>query len=130
MPNGSATVWGSSSTAGDDGAKLGPIATRVRDDRIALEVCPSSNVHTGAVASLPEHPVDRLLDLGFCVTVNTDNRLMSATTMTRELQACSDTFGWTEQRVEQVLRNAADVAFCTDEERRRLHADIDAWRLG
>ena len=117
-------------TAGEDGARLGPTARRVRDDRITLEVCPSSNVHTGAVASMSEHPVDRLLDLGFCVTVNTDNRLMSATSMTRELQVCSDTFGWDEQRVEQVLRNAADAAFCTDQERRRLHDDIDAWRAG
>ena len=117
-------------TADGGGTRLGPVATRVRDDRIALEVCPSSNVHTGAVASLPEHPVDRLLDLGFCVTVNTDNRLMSATSMTRELAVCSDTFGWTEQRVEQVLRNAADVAFCSDDQRRRLHADIDAWCAG
>ena len=55
-------------------------------------------MHTGAVASLPEHPVDRLLDLGFRVTVNTDNRLMSATTMTEELVVCTETFGWSKDR--------------------------------
>ena len=111
-----------------DGARLGSIATRVRDDHIALEVCPSSNVHTGAVASLDAHPVDRLVDLGFRVTVNTDNRLMSDTSMTRELEVCASTFGWGEDRVARVLRNAADAAFCTDEERRRLLDAIAAWR--
>ena len=117
-------------TEGADGPELGPIATRVRDEAIALEVCPSSNVHTGAVASLPEHPVDRLLDLGFRVTVNTDNRLMSATSMTDELVVCTDTFGWTEDRVVRVLRNAADAAFCSEQERRRLHDAIEDWHGG
>ena len=112
----------------DGVASLGSIATRVRDDAITLEVCPSSNVHTGAVASLPEHPVDRLLDLGFCVTLNTDNRLMSATSMTRELSACVETFGWGIDRVAAVLHNGARSAFCDADERRRLVAAIDDWR--
>jgi adenosine deaminase len=116
--------------AGDDGAVLGPVATRVRDEGIALEVCPSSNVHTGAVASLAAHPVDRLLDLGFRVTVNTDNRLMSATTTTEEFATCVDTFGWGRDRVEQVLRNGVAAAFCSDDERRRLGALLDAWVAG
>lgn len=107
--------------------RLGGVAGRVRDDHIALEVCPSSNVHTGAVASLAQHPVDRLLDLGFRVTVNTDNRLMSATSMTGELTACVDTFGWDVAQVEQVLRHAADAAFCPEERRAVLHARIDDW---
>lgn len=106
---------------------LGEVAARVRDDHIALEVCPSSNVHTGAVASLEKHPVDRLLDLGFRVTVNTDNRLMSATSMTTELVACVDAFGWDGARVEAVLRHAANAAFCSDDVRADLLARIDAW---
>lgn len=110
-----------------EGHLLGDIATTVRDQQIALEVCPSSNVHTGAVASLDAHPVDRLLELGFRVTVNTDNRLMSDTSMTDEFVACVDTFGWGLPRVEDVLRNGADAAFCSTDQRQRLHARIDAW---
>lgn len=110
----------------DDGT-LGPLATRVRDEGITLEVCPSSNVHTGAVASLAAHPVDRLVDLGFRVSVNTDNRLMSATTTTGEYRVCVDTFGWGVDRVARTLRDGADAAFCSDAERRDLHARIDAW---
>lgn len=110
----------------DDGT-LGPLATHVRDQAITLEVCPSSNVHTGAVASLAEHPVDRLLDLGFRVSLSSDNRLMSATTTTREVQACVDAFGWGLDRVAATLRHGADGAFCSDGERRDLHARIDSW---
>ncbi len=109
------------------GGALGEIATRVRDEQITLEVCPSSNVHTGAVDSLAAHPVDRLLDLGFHVTVNTDNRLMSATSMTDELVTCVDTFGWDVDRVERVLRNGVEAAFCAEDERDRLLAGIDDW---
>lgn len=109
-----------------DGA-LGPLATRVRDRGITLEVCPSSNVHTGAVASLEQHPVDRLLDLGFRVSVNTDNRLMSATSTTDEHRVCVEAFGWGVGRVAEVLRSGADAAFCSDAERRDLHGRIDDW---
>ena len=55
----------------------------MRNERICLEMCPSSNVQTGAAASIAEHPIAHLADLDFRVTVNTDNRLMSATTLTR-----------------------------------------------
>lgn len=113
-----------------EGEQLGELAAWIRDEQIALEVCPSSNVHTGAVASLDAHPVDRLLDLGFRVTINTDNRLMSATSMTDEFVACVDTFGWDLDRVEHVLRNGADAAFCSTDERQRLHAAIGDWLAG
>ena len=68
----------------DDGA-LGPLARRVLDEQVPLEIAPSSNVQTGAYPSLAEHPVDRLHRLGFAVTVNTDNRLMSGVSVTSEL---------------------------------------------
>ena len=109
------------------GEDLGPLASHVRTQGIPLEVCPSSNVHTGAVASFHEHPVDRLLDLGFAVTVNTDNRLMSATTMTDEFLRCAEVFGWDADRITTLLRNAADAAFCTDAEHADLHTRIDTW---
>src|SRR5213075_2539633 len=64
---------------------LGRLAAYVRDKRIPLELCPSSNVQTGAAASIAEHPIGLLRDLRFRATVNTDNRLMSGTTVSREL---------------------------------------------
>ena len=67
------------------GPRLGRLAAYVRDKRIPLELCPSSNVQTGAAASIAEHPIGLLRDLRFRVTVNTDNRLMSGTSMSREM---------------------------------------------
>ena len=67
--------------------ELGRLAAYVRDKRIPLELCPSSNVQTGAAASIAEHPIGLLHDLRFRVTVNTDNRLMSGTSMSGEM-AC------------------------------------------
>ena len=73
-------------TVADDGtAKLGRLAAYVRDMRIPLEMCPTSNVHTGAAPSLAEHPIGLLTALRFRVTVNTDNRLMSGVTLSDEL---------------------------------------------
>jgi adenosine deaminase len=106
---------------------LGETARRVRDGRIALEVCPSSNVHTGAVASLRSHPIDRLLRAGFVVTVNTDNRLMSDTWATRELERCVETFGWGLDEVTTVLHNGVEAAFCDESLRRRLRDAVDGW---
>ena len=70
-------------TVNDDGSvELGRLAAYVRDKRIPLEMCPASNVQTGAATSIAEHPIGLLTDLRFRVTVNTDNRLMSGTSMT------------------------------------------------
>ena len=70
---------------GEGEPSLGRLANYVRDKRIPLELCPSSNVQTGAVKSIEEHPFDLLARQRFRVTVNTDNRLMSDTTMSREM---------------------------------------------
>ena len=71
--------------------QLGRLAAYVRDTRVPLEMCPTSNVHTGAVRSIEEHPIDLLRRLRFRVTVNTDNRLMSGITLTDEFAALSRT---------------------------------------
>lgn len=110
-----------------DGDRVGPVAQRVLDDEVALEMCPSSNVHTGAVDSLPDHPANRLLRRGVAVTINTDNRLMSNTTATQELGHAVDTWGWGVEEVAAVLRNAADHAFCDDAERATLRSRITDW---
>ncbi|MFT4128289.1 MAG: adenosine deaminase [Gordonia sp. (in: high G+C Gram-positive bacteria)] len=98
-------------------AVLGPIANVVRDKRIPLELCPSSNVQTGAVASLAEHPFDLLARLRFRVTVNTDNRLMSDTTMSREFAKLAGEFGYGWTDFERFTVNAMKSAFIHFDER-------------
>src|SRR4051794_3415852 len=80
-------------TAGTS-TELGRLAAYVRDKRIPLEMCPSSNVQTGAAASIAEHPIGTLARLRFRVTVNTDNRLMSGTSMSREMGLLAEAFGY------------------------------------
>ncbi|TFV53556.1 adenosine deaminase [Blastococcus sp. TF02A-35] len=104
--------------AGD--GSLGPVAQRVRDGRVTLEVAPSSNVQTGAYPSLAEHPVDRLHRAGFAVTLNTDNRLMSGVSVTSEVTDVATTFGWTWEDVQTVTERAVAGAFLDEDERRRL----------
>ncbi|MGY1988612.1 adenosine deaminase [Blastococcus sp. SYSU DS0669] len=103
---------------------LGPVAQRVRDAQVTLEVAPSSNVQTGAYPSLAEHPVDRLHRLGFAVTLNTDNRLMSGVSLTSEVTDVATTFGWTWDDVQTVTERALAAAFLPDDERRRLLDEV------
>jgi adenosine deaminase len=103
---------------------LGPIAQRVRDEQVPLEIAPSSNVQTGAYASLADHPVDRLHRLGFAVTLNTDNRLMSGVSASSEVTAVGSTFGWSWDDVQTVTERALAAAFIGDGERARLLHDV------
>ena len=107
----------------EDGS-LGPVAQRVLDQQVPLEVAPSSNVQTGAYPSLAAHPVGRLHRLGFAVTVNTDNRLMSGVSVTSELTDVAGTFGWGWDDVRTVTERALAAAFLPDDERARLLADV------
>ncbi|WP_217614858.1 adenosine deaminase [Cellulomonas sp. GbtcB1] len=105
----------------DDGTPvLGRLAHWVRDRGIALEVCPTSNLQTGAAASIAEHPVTTLLRLGFAVTVNTDNRLQSRTGLSRELHLLVTEAGWTVDDVRTVTLTAARHAFVHADERQDL----------
>ena len=97
--------------------KLGPLASYVRDKRIPLELCPTSNVDTGATPSLAEHPVRHFIAEHFRVTVNTDNRLMSDITLSEELRRLSATLGLTLADVERLSINAMKSAFMGYEER-------------
>jgi adenosine deaminase len=103
---------------------LGPLAQRVLDERVPLEIAPSSNVQTGAYPSLAEHPVDRLHRLGFTVTVNTDNRLMSGVSASSELTDVAATFGWSWDDVQTVTERALAASFFPEEQRRRLLEDV------
>ena len=91
--------------------ELGRLANYVRDRRIPLEVCPTSNVHTGAATSIATHPIDLLKRLRFRVTLNTDNRLMSGITLSSEFETCATTFGWTLADIEWLTLNAAKSTF-------------------
>jgi adenosine deaminase len=110
--------------AGQGGAELGRLANYVRDMRIPLELCPSSNVQTGAVAALADHPFGLLADLRFRVTVNTDNRLMSDTSMSREMAALVETFGYGWTDLERFTINAMKSAFIPFDERLALIDDV------
>jgi len=97
--------------------KLGPLAQYVKDHRIPLELCPTSNVDTGAVASLAEHPIRHFLAEHFRVTVSTDDRLMSDITLSEELRRLSATLGLTLADVERLQINAMKSAFAGYDER-------------
>ncbi|MCJ7725426.1 MAG: adenosine deaminase [Acidimicrobiia bacterium] len=106
--------------------ELGPTAGRVHREGIALEMCPYSNVHTRAVASAGEHPARILLKAGFNVTLNTDNRLMSNTSMTREFEFADSILGFSDADLRQVTDNALQAAFCDESTRSRIAATIAA----
>lgn len=102
----------------DDGrVRLGRQAAILRDKRIPLELCPSSNVQTGAVKSIAEHPFDLLARARFRVTVNTDNRLMSDTFMSREMLRLVEAFGYGWSDLERFTINAMKSAFIPFDER-------------
>ena len=106
---------------------LGPVAQWVKDREIALELSPSSNLQTGAIeqwgSELVDHPFDLLYQLGFRVTVNTDNRLMSATSLSRELSLLAEAFGYDLTDLAVFQLNAAAATFLPIEDREEL-ADI------
>lgn len=108
-------------TVGDDGSvHLGRLAAYVRDRRIPLEMCPTSNVQTGAAQSIPDHPINLLRGLYFRVTVNTDNRLMGGTCMSREFEELVSAFGYTLDDLQWFTVNAMKSAFLPFDERLEL----------
>ena len=108
----------------EGGAELGRVAGIVRDKRIPLEMCPSSNVQTGAVDSIADHPFDLLARLRFRVTVNTDNRLMSDTSMSLEMARLVEAFGYGWSDLERFTINAMKSAFINFDERLAIIDDV------
>ena len=106
------------------GGRLGRLSSYVRDKRIPLELCPSSNVQTGAAASIAEHPIGLLHDLRFRVTVNTDNRLMSGTSMSREMALLAEAFGWGWSQLQWLTINAMKSAFIPYDERLAIITEV------
>ncbi len=104
--------------------ELGRLAAYVRDMRIPLEMCPHSNVQTGAATSIADHPIGLLTRLRFRVTVNTDNRLMSQTSMSKEMNALVDAFGYTLEDLRWFTINAMKSAFLPFDERLAIIDDV------
>ncbi len=104
--------------------QLGRLAAYIRDRRLPLELCPTSNVHTGAVGSIAEHPIGLLRELGFRVTLNTDNRLMSDVSMTSEMMDLHQAFGWNLEDFQWITVNAMKSAFWPFDERLRIINEI------
>jgi adenosine deaminase len=109
---------------GGERPRLGGLAAYVRDKRIPLELCPSSNVQTGAAASIAEHPIGLLQDLRFRVTVNTDNRLMSGTSMSREMALLVEAFSYGLPELQWFTVNAMKSAFIPFDERLAIINDV------
>ena len=117
--------------------ELGRLANLIRDRRIPLEVCPTSNVNTGVVDRIEDHPIDLLIQLRFRVTLNTDNRLMSGVSMTSEMEALVDAFGYDWARLRWLSVNAMKSSFLPVRERLQIieqiikprYAPLEAWQL-
>ena len=112
---------------GQDGAGaplLGRLAAYVRDRRIPLELCPTSNVHSGAAASIEAHPFELLRRLRFRVTVNTDNRLMSDVSLSSEFAALEAAFGLGLDEIEWLTLNAIKSAFLPFDERLAMITEV------
>ncbi len=106
----------------EDGAitELGPLATRVRDQRIPLEIAPTSNIHTGMAADIASHPFGLLYHAGFNVTINTDNRLMSAVTMSSEMALLAETFDLSAAALGRITERTVEAGFGDWSERRQM----------
>jgi adenosine deaminase len=105
-------------------ARLGRLSAYVRDRRVPLELCPSSNIQTGVADSFANHPLAKLSKLRFRVTINTDNRLMSATSMSREMNEMVKQCDWTFQDLQRVTINALKSAFIPFEERLAIIEEV------
>src|SRR5215831_13249751 len=102
----------------------GDLLNFVNDHRIPIEVCPSSNVQTHAATGWDTHPVDFFVDYGLRVTINTDNRLMSDTTVTRELHLCHQHYGWSLQTIKEIIIAGFKSAFMPYREKADLVAEV------
>jgi len=90
------------------------------DHRVPLELCLSSNIQTRACSSLKDHPFDLFRRAGLSVTLNTDNRLVSSTTLSRELQLAQETWNLSQDDLTSVQKTALDAAFCSAETKTRI----------
>lgn len=107
-----------------NGIELGEVAKFIRDRRIPLEICPTSNTQTGVCDTVADHPFNLLYELGFTCTVNTDNRLVSGCTMTGEMLALAENFDLEYWQFLELTTNALDNAFCDQPLRESLEREV------
>ena len=103
------------------------LVARLRDERVPLEVCPSSNVGLGLVPSWPEHPLPRLVDAGLRVTVNTDVPVSVGTDLVTEYERIREAFGYDDEALAGLARAGVDASFASDAVKAALHAGIAGW---
>lgn len=102
----------------------GDLLNYVNDHRVPLEVCPSSNLQTGAARDWDEHPVDFYVDYGLRVTINTDNRLITDTSVSKELWLCHKAYGWSYDQIAQVVVAGFKSAFISYREKADLLVEV------
>jgi adenosine deaminase len=106
------------------------LVTEIRERRLALEVCPSSNVTLGLVPSLAEHPLPRLIEAGLVVTLNTDVPSVTGTTLTDEYTRVRDTFGYDDAALAALARASVTASYAPEPTKTAILHDIDAWLAG
>lgn len=111
--------------AGGEIVEMGPTATRIHETGVPLEICPTSNLHTGMYPDPASHPVGLLHRAGFAVTLNTDNRLMSGISLSDEFDLVAAAHGFEVGDFAAVTHRALDAAFCDDETRERVRARVE-----
>ena len=100
------------------------IQKELADRGIGIEMCPISNLQTKAVNSPSEYPIREFLNTGLKVSINTDNRTVSNTSLIKELQFIQNTYGIQEEEIRLMMKNAVDTAFATDEVKERLYSEL------
>lgn len=115
---------------GTSSAQDPALLAHLAETGIPLEVCPSSNVATRAVASLDEHPLRAFRDAGVTVTINSDDPPMFSTTLNREYGVAADLLGLDESGVADLARAAVRASFAEDGTKTRVLAEIDAYAAG
>ena len=106
------------------------LLARVAAEGIVFEICPSSNVTLGIVASLEEHPIRRLRDAGVAITVNSDDPPFFSTSLSQELAHAVRLLDLDEPRLAALQRRAIDASFAPDALRAEVHAAVDDWLAG
>lgn len=101
------------------------VVALLRDRKVAVEACPSSNIATGLVSSIEEHPVRQLLDAGVPVTINSDDPAMFGSNLEQELILCADAFGMTAGQIAALLKDAVLASFADEAQKKMLLAELD-----
>ena len=116
--------------SGTDADEIAERVDAARAFGLHFEVCPSSNIHTGAFASLAAHPIRRMIEAGLSVSCSTDNRLMSCVTLSSELAALHAEAGLSAAQLAQTMRSAAGASFLPADVRAEALRAMRAWDAG